>query len=186
MTPSDATTTGPVTVTFMRHVKPGRERDYEKALARLHEQVHGTPGYLGVNVVHEPGTHDYASIVRFDSLASLHAFERSGVRETWENDMLQGIVVGPAEQHQAEGVEFWFTAPTHPARVPSPNKMALVLVVVVWCIATPFGLYVAPRLADVPVPLRILLAAAFQVCLMTYLVMPRVTRLLAPWLFPPA
>jgi antibiotic biosynthesis monooxygenase (ABM) superfamily enzyme len=185
MTPSEATTTGPVTVTFIRHIRPGRETDYERALGELHHRVHGAPGYLGTNVVHEPGTHTYASIVRFDSLASLHRFERTKLRETWENEMLQGIVAGPAEEHRAEGVEFWFEAPTHPARVPSPNKMAIVLVVIVWCIATPFALYVAPLLSSVPPPLRVLIAAAIQVSLMTYIIMPRVTRLLAAWLFPP-
>jgi antibiotic biosynthesis monooxygenase (ABM) superfamily enzyme len=185
MTPSEATTTGPVTVTFIRHVKPGRERDYEQALAKLHERVHGMPGYLGTNVVHEPGTHDYASIVRFDSLANLHRFEQTRLRETWENEMLQGVVVGPAEEHRAEGVEFWFEAPKHPARVPSQHKMAGVLVVVVWCVATPFSLYITPQLSGIPAPLRVLVAAAFQVSLMTYVIMPRVTRLLAGWLFPP-
>jgi antibiotic biosynthesis monooxygenase (ABM) superfamily enzyme len=185
MIPSEATTTGPVTVTFIRRVKPGREHDYEDALAKLHAKVHGSPGYLGVNVVHEPGTHDYASIVRFDSLASLHRFEQTKTRETWENEMLQGIVAGPAEEQRAEGVEFWFEAPKHPARVPSANKMALVLVVVVWCIATPLGLFVTPLLSDIPTPLRVLVGAVIQVSLMTYVIMPRVTRLLASWLFPP-
>ena len=185
MTPSEATTTGPVTVTFVRRVVPGREHDYERALAALHTEVHGTPGYLGANVVHEPGTHEYASIVRFDSLGSLRAFEDSKVRERWEARALQGIVRGPAEEVRAEGVEFWFESPTHPPHVPSANKMALVLIAVVWCIATPFGLYVAPLLANVPAPLRILIAVCVQVALMTYVVMPRVTRALASWLFPP-
>jgi len=185
MTPSEATTTGPVTVTFIRRVKPGRERDYERALSALHAEVHGTPGYLGTNVVHEPGTHDYASIVRFDSLASLQRWEARGIRERWQDEQLVGIVEGPAEERRAEGIEFWFAAPNHPARAPSPHKMALVLVVVVWCIATAFTLGVGPLLAGLATPLRIFVSASVQVCLMTYLIMPRVTRVLAAWLFPP-
>jgi antibiotic biosynthesis monooxygenase (ABM) superfamily enzyme len=185
MTPSEATTTGPVTVTFIRRVKPGRERDYEQALSRLHAQAHGTPGYLGANVVHEPGTREYASIVRFDSLANLQRWEAGRIRERWQDEQLAGIVEGPAEERRAEGLEFWFESPTHPARAPSPHKMALVLVVIVWCIATAFALGVGPLIAGLPIPLRILVAASVQVGLMTYLIMPRVTRLLAAWLFPP-
>src|SRR5262245_54592375 len=123
MTPSEATTTGPITVTFIRRVKPGRESDYEQALAALQAEVHGTPGYIGVNVVHGPGTREYASIVRFDSLASLQRWEALKIRERWEDARLAGIVEGPAEERRAEGLEFWFEAPRHPARAPSPHKM---------------------------------------------------------------
>jgi antibiotic biosynthesis monooxygenase (ABM) superfamily enzyme len=185
MTPSEATTTGPVTVTFIRRVKPGREHDYERALSALHAEVQGTPGYIGTNVVHEPGTREYASIVRFDSLANLRHWEARGMRERWQDEQLIGIVDGPAEERRAEGLEFWFEAPKHPARAPSPHKMAVVLVVVVWCIATAFALGVGPLLAGLPVPLRIFVSACVQVGLMTYLIMPRVTRVLAGWLFPP-
>jgi antibiotic biosynthesis monooxygenase (ABM) superfamily enzyme len=185
MTPCDATTTGPVTVTFIRRVKPGRERDYELALADLQTAAHDTPGYLGTNVVHEPGTREYVSIVRFDSLANLKRWEARGLRERWQEERLGDIVEGPAEERRAEGLEFWFEAPKHPARAPSPHKMAIVLIAIVWCIATAFALGLGPILAPLPVPLRILVGASVQVCLMTYIIMPRVTRLLASWLFPP-
>jgi len=82
------------------------------------------------------------------------------------------------------GLETWFDLPEVPAaKTPSPHKMALVLIVVVFVLVWALNLLLGPVMAGWPLPLRVLTIATIQVLLMTYLVMPRVTRLLKPWLF---
>ena len=71
---------------------------------------------------------------------------------------------------------------TSPKLVAS-RKMALVLVGVVFTLVLALNLLLAPLLEGMALWQRILTIVTLQVMLMTYLVMPRVTRLLRPWLY---
>lgn len=181
--PCTASTTGAVTLVVARKVLPGREAEYERLLRVLHRQIHGTQGYLGTEVVHNSAEHEYVSIVRFDSLANLRAWEASGQRERWQVG-LDGIVAGDATVRHAEGLEFWFESTQPSVRAPSRHKMALVLVLVV----APLSMVLVPLithfLGHAPRLVRVTIGAIVQVVLLTYVIMPRVTRLLAFWLFP--
>jgi antibiotic biosynthesis monooxygenase (ABM) superfamily enzyme len=172
----------PVTVSFVRRVRAGREREYEQRLAALQEQAHGFPGYLGTNVVHEPGGREYLSIVRFDGQASLDRWEASGLRQRWQ-DQLGDIVEGEAVVRQAHGLELWFPSPGRAALPPSRSRMVVVLVAVVAALTFTLAPVVARLLPRAAPAVRTLILVVAQVCLMTYLIMPAVTRLLARWLF---
>ena len=183
--PCTASTTGAVTLVVARRVLPGREAEYERLLRVLHQQVHGTQGYLGTEVVHNSAEHEYVSIVRFDSLANLRAWEASGQRERWQVE-LDGIVTGDATVRHAEGLEFWFESTEPSVRAPSRHKMALVLVVVVAALSMVLVPLIARLVGHAPRFIRVTIGAIVQVVLLTYVIMPRVTRLLAFWLFPSA
>ncbi len=114
------------------------------------------------------------------------AWEASGMHARWEVD-LAGIVEGPADVRRAEGLEFWFRTTHHAGpQAPSRHKMALVLVVVVTVLALVIGPLLTRYLGQEPRLLRAFVGATTQVVLLTYVIMPRVTRLLAPWLYPRA
>ena len=181
--PCTASMTGPVTLVVARRVLPGREADYERQLRVLQQQVHGTEGYLGTEVVHNGAAREYVSIVRFDSLSNLRAWEASGQRQRWQV-ALDGIVAGDATVRHAEGLEFWFESPQPSVRAPSRNKMALVLVVVVMALSMVLVPLVAYFVGDAPRVIRVTIGAILQVLLLNYVIMPRVTRVLAFWLFP--
>jgi antibiotic biosynthesis monooxygenase (ABM) superfamily enzyme len=184
MIPCAPVDTGSVTVAFVRRVRAGREREYERRLNELHQRVRDVPGYLGVSVVHDEDLHEYTSIVRFDSLASLKAWEASGMHVRWELG-LEGVVEGPAEIRRVEGLEFWFTTPHHSGpHAPSRHKMAVVLVAVVTVLALVLGPLLTQYLGHAPRVVRAFIGATLQVVLLTYVIMPRVTRLLASWLYP--
>jgi antibiotic biosynthesis monooxygenase (ABM) superfamily enzyme len=181
--PCTASTTGAVTLVVARRVLPGREAEYEGHLRSLQRQVHGTQGYLGTEVVHNGAEHEYVSIVRFDSLANLRAWEASGQRERWQVD-LDGIVAGDATVRHAEGLEFWFESTQPSVRAPARNKMALVLVVVVAALSLVLVPLITHFLGNAPRFIRVMIGTILQVVLLTYVIMPRVTRVLAFWLFP--
>jgi len=99
-------------------------------------------------------------------------------------DQLQGVVAGEAQVQKATGLEFWFNLPEVPVtKAPSPHKMALVLTVVVYILVFIINILFGSWLVELPLYARVAIVVAGQVLLMTYLIMPAVTRLLQSWLF---
>jgi antibiotic biosynthesis monooxygenase (ABM) superfamily enzyme len=63
--------------------------------------------------------------------------------------------------------------------------MALLTWLGIWPLVTAALLWLAPRLSSMPLVARTAVITALLVLAMTYLVMPRLARLAAPWLQPP-
>jgi len=176
---------GPVTVSISRRVLPGREAEYEDWVRRIIAAASDFTGHLGVNVLRPSGKTDgrYVLIYRFDSWEHCQIWEKSETRANFVAE-LDGIVAGEAETRKVTGLEAWFDLPEVPAQKHAPQwKMAIVLVVVVFVVVYPLQLAVLPVTADWPHWLRTLTIAVIQVLLMTYVLMPKVTKLLRGWLF---
>ncbi len=181
---------GPVTVVVTRRVKAGREGDYEAWLSSLQAGARSLPGYLGVTT-HRPaanGPREYTSVIRFDSLQHLQAFEASGLRAR-ALQQVTDFVEADAIWQRLTGLEFWFTPP--PGTVvpqPSRERMALLMIAVVFLLVLSIGSVVTAISArlpfGVPYPLRLLVTIVIEVCFMTYWLMPRLTRHLARWIYP--
>lgn len=121
---------------------------------------------------------------RFDSLDSLDAFERSAQRA----DMLAEaapLFAADAAWERMTGLEFWFDPPPG-TRVPqpSPHRMALVLIAVVSALVLVLNLALGPVIGTWPLPLRVLVLVTIQIGLMTYVIMPRLTPLIARFIYP--
>jgi antibiotic biosynthesis monooxygenase (ABM) superfamily enzyme len=179
-----------VTVVIRRRVRPGRERDYEAWLQRLQADARHLPGYLGVTTQRPAatGAREYVSAVRFDSLAHLRAFEASELRRRYLAEV-QPFVDGDAAWEQLTGLEFWFSAP--PGTVvpqPSRSRMAVVMTLVVFGLVLAVGSVVDAAFSQLPFatpdPVRLFVTIAIEVALMTWWVMPAITRRLAPWIYP--
>jgi uncharacterized protein len=61
--------------------------------------------------------------------------------------------------------------------------MVIVLIVVIFCVISLLAPIYSALLGGLPQWLRSLVVVIIQVYLMTYLIMPRITRLLSRWLF---
>ncbi|RAU22343.1 antibiotic biosynthesis monooxygenase [Paramagnetospirillum kuznetsovii] len=176
---------GPVTVSIARRIKPGCERDYEAWVSGITTEASSWPGYQGVNVLRPAPSTDFAyvTIYRFESWRHCHAFEVSDARRHWL-DRIGDIVEGEASVKKVTGLEFWFDLPEVPVEAkPSPHKMALVITVVAYGVVLGLNLTFGGLVAGLPLWLKALIFVSAQVLIMTYLVMPRVTRLLRPWLY---
>lgn len=180
----------PVTLVITRRVKPGRTADYEAWLQQFQHEARSLPGYLGVTT-HRPAAGaapDYVSVLRFDSLASLQAFERSELRSRYL-EKVRDLVEGDAVWRRLTGLEFWFTPPPGTV-VPQPSRprMALVMIAVVFTLVLVIGSAVNAAFAALPFatpyPLRLLVTIAIEVALMTWWLMPLITRRLAFWIYP--
>lgn len=177
----------PVTVVVTRRVRAGREAAYEAWLARLLESTRALPGYRGVDVHRPPpGGHEYTCVYRFDSLADLRGFEQSEGRRRALAEVGE-LVEADAVLRTMSGLEFWFEPP--PGTVvaqPSRGRMAIVMIVLVYVLVIVLGRGVSWVLPDAPFELRLLVTICIEVTLLTFVVMPRVTRWLARWIYPRA
>jgi len=176
---------GPVTVSVSRRVRPGREAEYEAWLHGIVEAATAFPGHLGVSILRpsKQTAGRYVLIYRFDSWAHAQAWEESPERADWVGRLAR-LVEGEDERKRVTGLEVWFDLPEVPAAAHAPRwKMALVLIAVVFGLVYPLQVFLGPQLGALPGWARSLTIVVIQVLLMTYLVMPRVTALLKPWLF---
>jgi antibiotic biosynthesis monooxygenase (ABM) superfamily enzyme len=188
-TPAHSTTahdSESVTVVVTRRVRPGCERAYEAWLDRLVDEAKSMPGFLGARLERPlPGASTlYTSVFRFDSVEHLQAFETSDLRRRALLEVVD-LVEADAVWSRLTGLEVWFTPPAG-AIVPQPSRlrMALVMIVVVYALVLSIGTLVGLLLASAPQPLRLLVTIVIEVFLMTYLIMPHLTRSLARWIYP--
>ena len=176
----------PVTVVVRRRVKEGRAAEYEVWLDQLVSQASRFPGYLGTHIQRPSaaGPSEYTSVFRFDSLEHLERFERSEVRRE-ALEAVAELVEADAVWERLSGLEVWFEAPPG-TLVPQPSRlrMAILLTLVVYGLVLSIGKLVGAVLVDVPVSLRLFVVIVIEVFLMTYVLMPWLTRRLARFIYP--
>ena len=174
------------TIVVRQRVKPGREAEYEAWLKRMTEGASAKfPGYIGVGF-HRPAQpgDTYRQIFRFDSVEQLEEFERSDYRAEMLAEGARLFEADPTFERMT-GLEFWFDPPKGTkVPQPSPHRMAVVMIAVVFTMILILSTIVSALTPNWPQPVRLLLTVTTQVCLMTYLVMPKLTPLLAGFVYP--
>jgi uncharacterized protein len=177
---------GPVTTTVTRRVKPGHEAFYEQFLEGIIAAASRFPGHLGVEVFRPESAAigEYRTVYRFDTGEHLRAWLDSDEHAAW-HERAEPHVIGPAHTSFVTGLESWFTLPDRPGTPPPPPyKMALLTWITIFPLISGIVLATGPLLEGLPVVLRLGIITAMTVPLMTWVVMPRVTRLLRGWLYP--
>jgi len=176
----------PVTAVASRRVKQGREQEFEEWASGILAAANEAPGYLGSEVLRPSDNEDddeYRIIFRFDHASNLRAWEDSDERQHWLRKAEP--LVHEEKVHVLTGLETWFTLPT---KLGEPAPPRYKMVVVTWLAVFPvvtliFSLF-GQWLNLLPTLLRTLVFTAVMVTLMTYVVMPRMTRLFSFWLYP--
>jgi antibiotic biosynthesis monooxygenase (ABM) superfamily enzyme len=177
----------PVTVSIARKVTPGAETQYEDWLHRISEVAMKFPGHQGVHVLKPSGKTggEYVLIVGFSSYAHQKTWEESQQRQQFIDELEEKeLIEGCTKIKKVSGLEFWFTLPEVPTHAaPNRHKMALVLIVVVFSLLFAINLIFGQWLTALPLALKLAVMVTGQVLLMTYFVMPVITRLLKGWLY---
>jgi uncharacterized protein len=177
---------GPVTTTVTRRVKPGHEPFYEQFLEGIIAEASRFPGHLGVEVFRPESASagEYRIVYRFDTGEHLRAWLDSDVRAAWL-ERAEPHVIGPMRTQLLTGLETWFTVPARPSTPPPPPyKMALVTWITIFPLITLVIVVLGPLLGRLALVPGLAITTAVTVPIMTWLVMPRVTRLLRGWLYP--
>ncbi len=181
---NDAVTT-PVRRIAHRRAKPNCGAAYEALLRGMFDEMQSFTGFLGAEIV-PPATPDgeYQVIVRWASKAALAAWDASPAHILWIQ-RLGEVAEGDPEYRLLTGLEAWFALPAIPSNMqPSRLKMAVVSWLGIFPTVALLQATIAPLLADWPFLLRIAAFTALMVFVMTWLVMPWLTRLLRPLLLP--
>jgi antibiotic biosynthesis monooxygenase (ABM) superfamily enzyme len=180
-TPAHLTEAGePVTVTVARDVRPEQREAFERWAEEVLGLAAGFAGNLGTSLLRPgPGSTRYHLVYRFADGESLARWERSAERQAALARV--GHLSEGADYARVAGLDSFFTALTPPR--PGPRwRLTVLTIAVVFAITLAFQLLVAPHVASWPLPARLLLSATIVVVLLGQVVMPRLSRWLAPWL----
>jgi antibiotic biosynthesis monooxygenase (ABM) superfamily enzyme len=180
--PSDS-----MTVVVHRRVKEGREGEFQQAMQEFTRFALGFPGHRGMQLLRlAAGGRDYTVVARFASKEVRRAFTSTPEYAAWMRQLGE-LTEGDPRIDELSGLEGWFATDDTPA-LPKPGKvkMAVATFIGVFPVSTVVGVLVVPYLQQLHMLLVNAIVAAIIVILLTWMVMPIVTRLLHKWLFPEA
>ena len=180
---SHKSSTAPVTRIARRRAQPGHESAYEALVREMFATMRSSPGFLGADLLPPEQTGDaYQVIVRFATEADMQLWDASPARAAIHQRM-RDVAENEPEYRNLSGLEAWFTPAVVPASMHPPRiRMAVVTWLGIFpTVSLVLGL-IAPLLMPVPFLLRTALLTALVVLVMTWVVMPRLTKLMRPWL----
>jgi len=186
----ESRTPGAVTLAFSRRVRPGADAAFEAWLREIAAVSARQPGHLGATVI-RPGTAAPGGARIF---TVVFRFATEEAWRQWANAPERLALIERAEAsseiaqdlQQAEGLDYWFTLPGAPPEpVPEKWKLALVLTLCVYGLLQVVMLAFGPLVPTLPWRLVQFFEVGTVASLMTWFVMPAVTRQLRGWLFAP-
>ena len=178
----------PVTVVITRRVKPRCKKAFEKFISGITAAAMTFDGHLGTNVFRpsNPSDNEYRIIFKFDHVSNLKTWEESECRRHWLA-RAESLRLEPARIRIITGLETWFTLPSPRVNSPPPRyKMAAITLLTLFPLIQLANITLAPLLAILPLPilLRSFIITGILVLIMTYVAMPRMTKLFSKWLYP--
>lgn len=177
----------PVTVTIRRLVRPGREAAFEESLRAFIPQALKFPGHLGVQVLRPmPGSvREWIVVIKFQSRPHYDAFRTSAEYTGWCSQLLDLLEAEPVYEEQS-GLESWFALPHAVSQPVLPRwKMAAVTWIGVNVAVIGLVSLLGPWMEAWPMIAQSLLINTLVVALLTWAIMPLLTRLFRPWLYGP-
>lgn len=169
----------PIHVAITRKVLPGKEQEFKDALHQFMGESFRHDGVHGASIISGPEGDDdrEIGILRtFKNKAERDAFYHSEHFKKWE-EYASTITEQPVYR-ELNGLEAWFRSAAAPPRW----KMALVTLCGVFPTSILLNLTISPFVKDFPLFIRLLIIAACMVGILTWVVMPTLTRVLKKWL----
>jgi uncharacterized protein len=178
------TASEPVTTQVSRFVPSEKAARFEELLREVIAAAREFEGHLGVDVLRPEGDGEYRIIFRYRGPVEHAAWMDSADRRRLVariDELLEDP--GGGEVRSVDGWEGWFVEPGYaPPAPPQKWKMAAITLAVLYPIV--FGLVrgLRPLTEDWPLAAGLLLTIGLSVPLMTWVVMPALTKRLGPWL----
>ncbi len=177
----------PITVMITDHIKPEKVAAFERWLIGINTARRDFPGFLSVDVIRPEDLADpqYVVLVRFDRYDRFKAWQQSEAAALWLAQLDDFVQREPDFQY-ASGLELWFTRPQQERSVGKPPwwKQVTVSVLAVYPLILCLNWVLVPLLGDLPRPVATLIVVLILSGLLANPVMPFVTRLFQPWLYP--
>lgn len=174
----------PAVVAIAHRVKPGYEAEFEAAVRGVTLAASTFPGYLGSNILYpETRRGEWQLIMRFDTPTHLQEWESSPVCQGWIA-RAEALAELP-RVWRVNGLEAWFSLPEIPNADPPPKwKTAIVSAVGLYPVMSVLPSLLRPITNSLPGWLAALVSISITMPLMTWVIMPQVTRLFKGWLYP--
>lgn len=183
----------PVTLVISEVIEPSRIEEYEAWTKGINQDARRFEGFVGVDVI-RPRDHiypEYVVIVKFDTYAHLRNWLASPTYRTWM-DKSYGLIAARAQQQLPSGMELWFTLPKTQIQQsaqaeyaqPAYYKKVVLGVLAVYPLILLANATIGPLLKGLPSLLGLLISVTFVSALLTYPVMPWLTKVLSFWLYP--
>jgi len=178
----------PVTRIFSHNVKPGHEKDFEEWSRKLTAKAAEHPGFQNITKIKpsDPQNLEYVIIVHWASYDDLKKWEESDYLRKMIKES-EEFTLSLKNIQEDSGMEIWFDWPMKAKSVLKPAFYKQVIIAIVTVVPLIFlmGAITGSVFAglDLPGPIMILVNVVIMAPLMTVL-MPRITKVLHPWLYP--
>jgi antibiotic biosynthesis monooxygenase (ABM) superfamily enzyme len=193
---------GPVTVVVTRIAKRDKIREFEEWMDGIIHEAMRFEGHMGVNVIRpsDISNPEYVIIFRFNTFENLARWENSEARREWLAKSKELAEGEPVVEKQT-GLEIWFTprsrsggsikgnnkasspsSSTTASAAPPRYKMAVIITAVIFILVSVLLPQIRQLTTGLHIHLSTFIGVVIMVLLMTYVIMPFLTRLLGPWL----
>ena len=176
----------PIHVAVIRTVKPGCETAFEQALHDFIRRSLTLAGQMGVYIIRPApgsGSRQYGVIRKFADRNALEEFRMSPEYLEW-NQIVLDMTEGSGHAEELSGLESWFTLPGQELRPLPQWKMAIATYLGVVPVIMFLSLTLGRLIQSWNFVLNNIVFNAFVVALLTWVVMPVITRILHGWLQP--
>ena len=176
----------PITVVRIHYVRQGCEPQFEAEVNKLLGPFTATPGNLGLFIFRPGKYHDgvYRIVYKFASRRNLDLWHDSPTYHAWL-ETEKNLTIAPPATREITGLETWFTLPGQNIFKP-PTKARQA--VVTWLAVLPVSIFISlvtdPFLEGASFLVQKVVFVTLLVVILTWLVMPGMSRIAAPWLYP--
>lgn len=173
----------PVTTIVRHKVKKEAKSAFEDWLIGISNKVKGYNGFKGRYVIppkKEEG--DYIVVFQFDTIENLTFWMESKDRLE-EIEKLKLLAVEETELNFEEGIDFWFTTPEMKVQGPPKWKMAIITWIAVYPMVIMLLYFYGALFPLLALPLKVLFVTLTLVPLLTWFLMPSLTKLFKSWIF---
>jgi hypothetical protein len=176
-----------VTLVISWAVDPGKEEQFERLTHEIASHAREFCGHDGVTWLRpHAGRGLYHSVLRFTSEERLLEWVRLPQRRDWLR-RVHGIAREvSASPPLTTGTETWFSLPEQPVKAPPKWKATLVTMLGAYPVAFGINGLISPHITAWPLPVRALAFPVVAAPLLTFLIMPRLSKLFRKWLYPNA
>ena len=195
--PATAALRNPVTVLVTRRVKPTHAQAFEQTMGQMMAAAASFPGHLGGHLIRPGEAGDGGAEGAADFWHVIFAFDTPEHLQAWQASPARALGLAAVAPHtegeqqvrQLTGLGHWFAEPlaakNSPPQTPPPRwKVAMVTWLGICPTVFALFLLLGELLAPWPLLPRVMLLTALVVVLMTWVVAPRLTAWLKPWLYP--
>ena len=176
-----------VTIVIRRLVKHKHQKEYKELLSKSYLESIKFVGFLGLDVFNDQKTEHITFVYRFDTEENLNNWLESEAANLYAKKMNK--ISSDTELEKLSGLEYWFNYNSDSGLQP-PRKSKMIIATVIGdyplqlLVTSPLLGYLEERFPEVQYFVLLMCISLLSISTLTYIVMPKVTKLLQFWLYP--